>query len=145
MQPLVMQEWPYVLPRCPEWHVTGRAQHSSTARPLSQVRAGSGSLFRGSFLQWLQTPVEQTGTSVPGGRKSCYLQPRHRLALNESVSSPRAFWLQSVSQSRAREATCRAGFRASFEIKSKRPPLTALVYLLEFTFFQHNWKNVSFC
>ncbi|KFO71964.1 Dystrophin-related protein 2, partial [Cuculus canorus] len=34
-----MQEWPYVPPRCPEWHVTDRAQHSSSAHPLSQVEA----------------------------------------------------------------------------------------------------------
>ncbi|KGL96664.1 Dystrophin-related protein 2, partial [Charadrius vociferus] len=42
-----MQEWPYVLPRCPEWHATGQAQHSSTAHPLSQVEAsqdGAGPL-----------------------------------------------------------------------------------------------------
>uniref|UniRef100_A0A8C3VC81 Dystrophin related protein 2 n=1 Tax=Catharus ustulatus TaxID=91951 RepID=A0A8C3VC81_CATUS len=43
MQPLVMQEWLHVLPRCPEWHIPDQAQHSSTARPLSQVRAASGS------------------------------------------------------------------------------------------------------
>ncbi|KFR10740.1 Dystrophin-related protein 2, partial [Opisthocomus hoazin] len=34
-----MQEWPYVLPRCPEWHVTDQVQHSSAAHPLSQVEA----------------------------------------------------------------------------------------------------------
>ncbi|KFQ30480.1 Dystrophin-related protein 2, partial [Mesitornis unicolor] len=42
-----MQEWPYVLPRCPEWHVTEQAQHRSAAHPLSQVEAsqdGAGPL-----------------------------------------------------------------------------------------------------
>ncbi|KFP84516.1 Dystrophin-related protein 2 [Acanthisitta chloris] len=34
-----MQEWLYVLPRCPEWHIPGQAQHSSTVPPLSQVEA----------------------------------------------------------------------------------------------------------
>ncbi|KFV04083.1 Dystrophin-related protein 2, partial [Tauraco erythrolophus] len=32
-----MQEWPCVLPRCPEWHITDQAQHSNAAHPLSQV------------------------------------------------------------------------------------------------------------
>ncbi|KFV73145.1 Dystrophin-related protein 2, partial [Dryobates pubescens] len=32
-----MQEWPYVLPRCPEWHAPGPVQHASAAHPLSQV------------------------------------------------------------------------------------------------------------
>ncbi|KFW07094.1 Dystrophin-related protein 2, partial [Eurypyga helias] len=33
------QEWPYVLPRCPEWHIAEQAQRGSTAHPLSQVEA----------------------------------------------------------------------------------------------------------
>uniref|UniRef100_A0A8B9MM13 Dystrophin related protein 2 n=1 Tax=Accipiter nisus TaxID=211598 RepID=A0A8B9MM13_9AVES len=47
MQPLVMQEWPYVLPRCPEWHITDQVQHSNIAHPLPQVEAsqdGAGPL-----------------------------------------------------------------------------------------------------
>lgn len=39
MQPLVMQEWPFVVPRCPEWRVAEQARRASAAHPLSQVRA----------------------------------------------------------------------------------------------------------
>uniref|UniRef100_A0A8C2TH35 Dystrophin related protein 2 n=1 Tax=Coturnix japonica TaxID=93934 RepID=A0A8C2TH35_COTJA len=39
MQPLVMQEWPFVVPRCPEWRVAEQAQRGSAAHPLSQVSA----------------------------------------------------------------------------------------------------------
>lgn len=146
MQPLVMQEWLYVLPRCPEWHIPDQAPHSSTARPLSQVRAGLWESFsRQLFAEvadfcganqalccWWQGRLPAPAPALPSA------------ALNESVCSPPALRLQSVSQSRGRETTCRAGLQASFTLKSERLLLTALVYLVGVFFPLETWKNVSF-
>ncbi|XP_065585404.1 dystrophin-related protein 2 isoform X6 [Cyrtonyx montezumae] len=38
MQPLVMQEWPHVPPRCPEWCVAEQARRGTAAPALSQVK-----------------------------------------------------------------------------------------------------------
>lgn len=138
MQPLVMQEWLYVLPRCPEWHIPDQAQHSSTARPLSQVRAG---LWESFSRQLFAEVADFCGANQA---LCCWWQGRlpapapPSAALNESVRSPPALRLQSVSQSRGRETTCRAGFQASFTLKSERLLLTALVYLVGDCFFP--WK-----
>lgn len=51
-------------------------------------------------------------------------------ALTDSVRSPPALWLQSVSQSRGRETTCRAGFQASFTVKNERLLLRMLMHLI---------------
>lgn len=141
MQPLVMQEWLYVLPRCPEWHIPDQAQHSSTARPLSQVRAG---LWESFSRQLFAEVADFCGANQA---LCCWWQGRlpapasPSAALNESVCSPPALRLQSVSQSRGRETTCRAEFQASFTLKSKRLLLTAHVYLVGFFFFSGNLEE----
>lgn len=146
MQPLVMQEWLYVLPRCPEWHIPDQAQHSSTARPLSQVRAG---LWESFSRQLFAEVADFCGANQAlccwwQGRLPAPAPAPPSAALNESVRSPPALRLQSVSQSRGRETTCRAGFQASFTLKSERLLLTALVYLVGVFFPLETWKNVSF-
>lgn len=93
MQPLVMQEWLYVLPPCPEWRVPEQAQRSSSALPLSQVRAAPGSLARGSFLQGLQIPGGQTKPSVAGGRQGSASSSPPWAALKQRVHSPLALQL----------------------------------------------------
>lgn len=67
MQPLVMQEWPFVVPRCPEWRVAEQARRGSAAHPLSQVKAPV-----------VCVPMEQVGTPTPAPRclvcrEGCYL------------------------------------------------------------------------
>lgn len=135
MQPLVMQEWPYVLPPCPEWHGAAPARHSGAAHPLPQVRSALLAL-----LLRLRGAGEHAGTSAPAGGKLLASAPRC-LALNEDVSSPPALWLQSVSRSRARQATRRAGFQdKEHEAAARSSRLSGRV-----CFFLETWRNVSFC
>uniref|UniRef100_A0A8C3DQQ6 Dystrophin related protein 2 n=1 Tax=Corvus moneduloides TaxID=1196302 RepID=A0A8C3DQQ6_CORMO len=70
MQPLVMQEWLYVLPRCPEWHIPDQAQHSSTARPLSQVEASQDGA--GPSCVTPRAPSSAAGPQAPLEMNLCW-------------------------------------------------------------------------
>ncbi|XP_076203277.1 dystrophin-related protein 2 isoform X3 [Aptenodytes patagonicus] len=70
MQPLVMQEWPYVLSRCPELHVTDQAQHSSTAHPLSQVEASQDGAGPSCVTPW--APSGATRPQAPLEMNLCW-------------------------------------------------------------------------
>ncbi|KFQ88439.1 Dystrophin-related protein 2, partial [Phoenicopterus ruber ruber] len=59
-----MQEWPYVPPRCPEWHVTDQAQHSSTVHPLSQVEALQDGAGPSCVTPWAPSSATGPQTSL---------------------------------------------------------------------------------
>ncbi|XP_051486412.1 dystrophin-related protein 2 isoform X2 [Apus apus] len=69
MQPLVMQEWPCVLPPCPEWHVTHQVQHS-TAHPLPQVEASQHGA--GPSCVTPQAPSSAAGPQAPLEMNLCW-------------------------------------------------------------------------
>uniref|UniRef100_A0A8B9TRJ6 Dystrophin related protein 2 n=1 Tax=Anas platyrhynchos TaxID=8839 RepID=A0A8B9TRJ6_ANAPL len=74
MQPLVMQEWPYVLPPCPEWHGAAPARHSGAAHPLPQVR---------SALAMPAPPADGAGPSCVSPRApSSVAGPQNPLEMN---------------------------------------------------------------
>ncbi|XP_074691180.1 dystrophin-related protein 2 isoform X1 [Strix aluco] len=70
MQPLVMQEWPYVLPRCPEWHITEQVQHSNTAHPLSQVEASQDGAGPSCVIP--RAPSSAAGPQAPLEMNLCW-------------------------------------------------------------------------
>uniref|UniRef100_A0A803VQN5 Dystrophin related protein 2 n=1 Tax=Ficedula albicollis TaxID=59894 RepID=A0A803VQN5_FICAL len=65
-----MQEWLYVLPRCPEWHIPEQAQHSSAARPLSQVEASQDGA--GPSCVTPRAPSSAAGPQAPLEMNLCW-------------------------------------------------------------------------
>ncbi|KFQ57964.1 Dystrophin-related protein 2, partial [Pelecanus crispus] len=65
-----MQEWPYVLPRCPEWRITDQVQHSSTAHPLSQVEASQDGAGPSCVTPW--APSGASGPQAPLEMNLCW-------------------------------------------------------------------------
>ncbi|XP_014162056.1 dystrophin-related protein 2 [Geospiza fortis] len=70
MQPLVMQEWLHVLPPCPEWPLPAQAQHSSPARPLSQVEASQDGAGPSCVIP--RAPSSAAGPQAPLEMNLCW-------------------------------------------------------------------------